>query len=123
MTRTTDLVSFARMSNVLEQTKQQQVLALGRLGWPASRIAAAVHVDRATVTGYLRAAGLAIDLVLVGLVLFVQLYTIWDIDAFHMRLGEKDPTDLIVGGILIALVFEATRRAVEGRQDGSGVGT
>ena len=36
-----DLVSFARMSNVLEQTKQQQVLALGRLGWPVSRIAAA----------------------------------------------------------------------------------
>src|SRR5579862_8209161 len=55
-----DLVSFARMSNVLEQTKQQQVLALGRLGWPASRIAAAAHVDRATVTGYLRAAGLAV---------------------------------------------------------------
>ena len=54
-----DLVSFARMSNVLDQTKQQQVLALGRLGWPASRIAAAVQVDRATVTGYLRAAGLA----------------------------------------------------------------
>ena len=53
-----DLVSFARMSNVLEQTKQQQVLALGQLGWPASRIAAAVQVDRATVTGYLRAAGL-----------------------------------------------------------------
>ena len=41
------------MSSVLEQTKQQQVLALGRLGWPASRIAAAVRVDRATVTGYL----------------------------------------------------------------------
>ena len=55
-----DLVSFARMSNVLEQTKQQQVLALGRLGWPASRIAAAVRVDRATVTGYLRAAGLVV---------------------------------------------------------------
>ena len=60
----------------------------------------------------LRAAGLAIDLVLVGLVLFVQFWTIWDIDAFHMRYGEKDPPDLIVGGILIALVFEATRRAV-----------
>src|SRR6185436_17831435 len=55
-----DLVSFAWMSNVLEQTKQQQVLALGRLGWPASRIAAAVHVDRATVTGYLRATGLPV---------------------------------------------------------------
>ena len=60
----------------------------------------------------LRAAGLAIDLVLVGLVLFVQLWTIWDITAFHLRYGEKELPDLIVGGILIALVFEATRRAV-----------
>jgi len=50
-------VSFARMSHVLEQTKQQQVLALGQLGWAASRIATAVQVDRATVTRYLRAAG------------------------------------------------------------------
>ena len=46
------------MSYVLEQTKQQQVLALGQLGWTVSRIAAAVHVDRATVTRYVRAAGL-----------------------------------------------------------------
>ena len=60
----------------------------------------------------LRAVGLAVDLVLVGLVLFVQLWTIWDIDAFHMRYGEKELPDLIVGGILIFLVFEATRRAV-----------
>lgn len=60
----------------------------------------------------LRGLGLGIDLVLVGLVLFVQLWTIWDIEAFHMRYGEKELPDLIVGGILIALVFEATRRAV-----------
>lgn len=60
MTRATDLVSFARMSYVLEQTKQQQVLALGHLGWPVSRIAAAAQVDRATVTRYLRAASLPV---------------------------------------------------------------
>lgn len=60
----------------------------------------------------LRATGLAIDLFLVGLVLFVQLWTVWDITAFHLRYGEKELPDLIVGGILIALVFEATRRAV-----------
>ena len=53
-------MSFARMSYVLEQTKQQQVLALAQLGWTVSRIAAAVHVDRATVTRYMRAAGLAV---------------------------------------------------------------
>jgi len=60
----------------------------------------------------LRIAGLGVDLILVALILFVQLWTIWDISAFHMRYGEKDPSDLIVGGILIALVFEATRRVV-----------
>ncbi|MEM7744415.1 MAG: TRAP transporter fused permease subunit [Pseudomonadota bacterium] len=59
-----------------------------------------------------RITGLVIDLVLVGLVLFVQLWTIWDINAFHMRFGEKALPDLIVGGIMIFLVFEATRRAV-----------
>lgn len=60
----------------------------------------------------LRLAGLGIDLALVGLAIFVQLWTIWDIDAFHMRYGEKETSDLIVGGLLIGLVFEATRRAV-----------
>ena len=49
----------------------------------------------------LRAFGFGIDLVLVALVLFVQLWTVWDIDAFHMRYGEKETPDLIVGGILI----------------------
>ena len=53
-------MSFVGMSYVLEQTKQQQVLALGQLGWTVSRIAAAAHVDRATVTRYLRAAGLPV---------------------------------------------------------------
>ena len=48
------------MSYVLEQTKQQQVLVLGRIGWPVSRIAAATAVDRATVTRYLRAAGVPV---------------------------------------------------------------
>ncbi len=60
----------------------------------------------------LRMAGFGIDLLLVALVLFVEIYTIWDIEAFQLRLGDKYPPDLIVGGILIALVFEATRRAV-----------
>ena len=46
------------------------------------------------------------------MVLFVQLWTIWDIDAFHMRLGEKETPDLVIGGIFILIVLEATRRAV-----------
>ncbi len=60
----------------------------------------------------LRAAGFAIDLGLVAAVLFIQVYTLWDVNAFHMRFGDKNPADLFVGGALIFLVLEATRRAV-----------
>ncbi len=60
----------------------------------------------------LRIAGFGIDLALVALILFVEVYTLWDIEAFQLRLGDKDPTDLFLGAILILLVFEATRRAV-----------
>jgi TRAP transporter 4TM/12TM fusion protein len=60
----------------------------------------------------LRWLGFWIDLALVVLVLFVEIWTLYDIDAFHMRFGEKGLPDLIVGGIFIVLVLEATRRAV-----------
>ncbi|MGH7489178.1 MAG: IS21-like element ISGau7 family transposase, partial [bacterium] len=48
------------MSNVLDHQKQQQVLGLGRLGWPVRRIAEATGVDRATARGYLLAAGIRV---------------------------------------------------------------
>ena len=48
------------MSNVLDDEKQQQVLALGRLGWTLRRIEAATGVRRETAGGYLRAAGIAV---------------------------------------------------------------
>jgi hypothetical protein len=54
------LWSLARMSNVLDHEKQQQILGLGRVGWPVRRIAAATGVDRFTVGGYLRAAGIPV---------------------------------------------------------------
>ena len=60
----------------------------------------------------LRALGMVIDLALVGMVLFIQVWTVYDIDAFHLRYGEKEIPDLIVGGILIFIVLETTRRAV-----------
>ena len=55
-----DLWSIAGMSNVLDNEKQQQVLALGRLGWTLRRIEAATGVRRETASGYLRAAGIAV---------------------------------------------------------------
>ena len=52
--------SFAGMSNVLEQYKQEEVLALGRLGWTLQRIGQATGVHRVTVGEYLRAAGIPV---------------------------------------------------------------
>ena len=48
------------MSNVLEPHKQQEILALGRLGWTLTRIGRATGVHRVTVGEYLRAAGIPI---------------------------------------------------------------
>src|SRR5437762_5970448 len=48
------------MSNVLNESKRQQVIALGRLGWPLRRIEQETGVRRETVGAYLRAAGIAV---------------------------------------------------------------
>jgi hypothetical protein len=48
------------MSNVLDDTTQQQILALGRLGWSLRRIEHALAVRRETISGYLKAAGIAV---------------------------------------------------------------
>src|SRR6202051_2270247 len=48
------------MGNVLERAKQEQVIALGRLGWSPRRIEAATGVRRETAGGYLRSAGIAL---------------------------------------------------------------
>jgi hypothetical protein len=47
------------MGNVLEKAKQEQVIALGRLGWSLCRIEEATGVRRETAGGYLRSAGIA----------------------------------------------------------------
>jgi hypothetical protein len=48
------------MSNVLDNDKQQQIRALGRLGWTLSRIQEATGIRRETVSGYLKAAGIVV---------------------------------------------------------------
>src|SRR6202789_3061898 len=48
------------MSNVLSEAKKQQVIALGRLGWPLRRIEQETGVRRETAAAYLKAAGIAI---------------------------------------------------------------
>jgi transposase len=48
------------MANILGTDRQQQVLVLGRLGWPLRRIEQATGVRRETASAYLKAAGIAI---------------------------------------------------------------
>ena len=59
-----------------------------------------------------RVLGLIVDLALVALGLGIQAYTLHDIDAFASREGDLTRADLYLGTAMIALVFEATRRAV-----------
>ena len=48
------------MSNVLDEEKKQQVIALGKLGWPLRRIEQATGVRRETAGAYLKAAGVGV---------------------------------------------------------------
>ncbi len=48
------------MSNVLNEEKKQQVIALGRLGWSLRKIQKTTGVRRETAADYLRAAGIGL---------------------------------------------------------------
>jgi hypothetical protein len=48
------------MANVLNEEKKQQVLALGRLGWPLRKIQQATLIRRETASQYLKAAGIPV---------------------------------------------------------------
>jgi hypothetical protein len=50
------------MRNVLSEEKKQQVIALGKLGWPLRRIEQATSVRRETASAYLKAAGVVVCL-------------------------------------------------------------
>jgi hypothetical protein len=49
------------MSNVLSEEKKQQVIALGKLGWPLRRIEQETGVRRETAGAYLKAAGISVS--------------------------------------------------------------
>jgi transposase len=50
------------MSNVLSEEKKQQVIALGKLGWPLRRIEQATGVRRETASAYLKSVGVVVCL-------------------------------------------------------------
>jgi hypothetical protein len=51
------LVGLLGMSNVLSEEKNQQVIAIGTLGWSQRRIEEATGVRRETASAYLKTAG------------------------------------------------------------------
>ena len=48
------------MSNVLNEQKKQEILALGRLGWSLRRIEKETGIRRETIAGYLKTAAIAV---------------------------------------------------------------
>ena len=59
-----------------------------------------------------RNAWFSVDLLLVGLTIAIQVYTLWDLDAFIFRRGDLSQMDIYAGTAMIILLMEATRRAV-----------
>ncbi|RLB92301.1 MAG: hypothetical protein DRH26_06545 [Deltaproteobacteria bacterium] len=53
-----------------------------------------------------------VDLILVGLVIAIQIYTLWDLDEFIFRRGDLSQMDIYAGTAMIILLIEATRRTV-----------
>ena len=88
------------------------MLVLALCMFPLFRRSAWEPVSQGTSGDGLRWLGFLIDLALIGYVIFVQIWTIYDINAFHMRFGEKDPADIMIGAIYVLLILEVTRRAV-----------
>jgi hypothetical protein len=62
LTPTRALIGSVGMSNVLSEEKKQQVIALGKLGWPLRRIEQATGVRRETASAYLKSAGVVVCL-------------------------------------------------------------
>ena len=57
-------------------------------------------------------AGLILDRIFIFLVLSIQVYTLYDIEAFQQREGNLSTTDVLAGSMLLILVLEAARRVV-----------
>lgn len=88
------------------------MLVLAICMFPLFRRSAWEPVSQGNAGDGRRWIGFFVDLVLILYVIFALVWTIFDITAFHLRYGEKETPDLIVGGLLTLLILEVTRRAV-----------
>ncbi len=59
-----------------------------------------------------RNAWFALDMSFVILTVAIQVYTLWDLDAFTLRGGDLSQWDIVAGSVLVVLLLEATRRWV-----------
>jgi len=57
-------------------------------------------------------AWFAVDLVLITLTIAIQIYKLWDLEAYILRRGDLTQVDIWLGTISILLLLEATRRTV-----------
>jgi len=53
-----------------------------------------------------------IDLICISLVVFIQIYTMYDLDAFIFRRGDLTDWDIRLGTVFMIILLEATRRTV-----------
>ena len=82
------------------------MLVLAICMFPLFRRSAWQPISQGSSGDTMRWIGFAVDLILIAYIIFVQIWTIYDINAFHMRYGEKETPDIIVGGLFILLVLE-----------------
>lgn len=59
-----------------------------------------------------RQIGFAIDLALIAVVIAIQSYVLFDVEALQAREGIPSQADVFIGSLLIFMVLETTRRAV-----------
>jgi TRAP transporter 4TM/12TM fusion protein len=57
-------------------------------------------------------AWFGVDLLFVFLTIAIQVYTLWDLEAFIFRRGDLSDLDIWAGAALLILLLEATRRTV-----------
>ena len=59
-----------------------------------------------------RVLGFVVDMGLIGLGIFIQAYTLYDVHAFQDRIANLAQSDIVLGILMVVLVLEGTRRAV-----------
>ncbi len=100
-------------SHSFRSTHLSIMLVLAIMVWPICRSSISEPLTGANRGETARRQiGFAIDLTLIALIVFVQFYILSDVEELQAREGDLLPMDVVVGIILVALVLEATRRAV-----------